>query len=145
MTACVRSVTFRRVRIIVTWDFTVAYTDFSAKLVDVWPDGHAQDLTEGILRASHRDSFQRTEPLTPGTLYPFALDLWSTSNVFLKGHRIRVEISSSNFPRFDRNLNINRNVEDGSASSNQAVRATNVVYHDADHPSAQRAGAAVRF
>ncbi len=107
-------------------------TDFTAKLVDVWPDGHAQNLTEGILRASHRESFERSDRLTPGTEYPFTIDLWSTSNVFLKGHRIRVEISSSNFPRFDRNLNTGKD----SSLGNQAIKATNVVYHDADHPSA---------
>jgi hypothetical protein len=80
-------------------------TDFTAKLVDVWPSGFAQNLTEGILRARFRNGTTKAEPLEPGKIYEYKIDLWSTSNVFLKGHKIRVEISSSNFPRFDRNLN----------------------------------------
>ena len=106
-------------------------TDFTAKLVDVWPDGYAQNLTEGILRASYRNSSGKPEALKPGQVYPFQIDLWSTSNVFLKGHRIRLEVSSSNFPRFDRNLNTGK-----SAAVDQAsVKATNTIYHDARYPS----------
>jgi putative CocE/NonD family hydrolase len=80
-------------------------TDFTAKLVDVRPDGYAQNLADGIVRARYRDS--RTNPalLIPGQVTRFTIDLWATSHVFLAGHRVRVEISSSNFPRFDRNLN----------------------------------------
>ena len=78
-------------------------TDFTAKLVDVWPNGYAQNLTEGIVRAVYRDSDAKPQALEPGKVYQFHIDLWSTSNVFLKGHKIRVEVSSSNFPRFDRN------------------------------------------
>ena len=69
-------------------------TDFTAKLVDVWPNGFAQNLTEGILRARYRES--TTGPaklLTPGKIYEYKIDLWSTSNVFLKGHIIRLEVS----------------------------------------------------
>jgi hypothetical protein len=107
-------------------------TDFTAKLVDVAPDGFAQNLTEGILRASYRESTAEAKPLVPGKIYEFKIDLWSTSNVFLKGHQIRVEVSSSNFPRFDRNLNTGK-----SASTDATfVKATNTVYHDAQHPSA---------
>ena len=80
-------------------------TDFTAKLVDVWPNGFAQNLTEGILRARYRNSPERVEFMNPGETYKLTLDLWATSNVFLKGHKLRLEISSSNFPRFDRNLN----------------------------------------
>lgn len=107
-------------------------TDFTAKLVDVWPNGFAQNLTEGILRARYRESKAIATPLVPGKIYEYQIDLWSTSNVFLKGHKIRVEISSSNFPRFDRNLNT------GKAANTDAdfVKATNTVYHDALHPSA---------
>src|SRR5438270_309772 len=79
-------------------------TDFTGKLVDVWPNGFAQNLTEGILRTRYRDSQEAPELMNPGQTYKFAIDLWSTSNVFRPGHRLRVEISSSNFPRFDRNL-----------------------------------------
>ncbi len=107
-------------------------TDFTAKLVDVWPDGFAQNLTEGIIRARYRDSQEQPLLLKPGQTYKFALDLWSTSNVFRKGHRLRLEISSSNFPRFERNSNTGEDL----ASSQKLVPATNSIYHDAEHPSA---------
>jgi putative CocE/NonD family hydrolase len=107
-------------------------TDFTAKLVDVWPNGYAQNLTEGILRARYRESTAEAKAIEPGKIYEYKIDLWSTSNVFLKGHRIRVEVSSSNFPRFDRNLNTGM---DGNTSETM-VKATNTVYHDAEHPSA---------
>jgi putative CocE/NonD family hydrolase len=107
-------------------------TDFTAKLVDVGPDGFAQNLTEGIIRARYRDSQENAELLKPGQVYKFTIDLWSTSNVFLKGHALRLEISSSNFPRFDRNLNTAEQPELGQ----QFASATNVIYHDAQHPSA---------
>ena len=80
-------------------------TDFTAKLVDVEPDGFARNLTDGIIRARYRVARQPAELLTPGQVYEFNIDLWATSNVFKKGHRIRLDVSSSNFPRFDRNLN----------------------------------------
>lgn len=80
-------------------------TDFTAKLVDVRPDGYAQNIADGILRARYRESLTHPTLLSPGQVYEFRIDLWATSHVFLPGHRIRVEISSSNFPRFDRNLN----------------------------------------
>jgi putative CocE/NonD family hydrolase len=107
-------------------------TDFLGKLVDVAPDGFAQNLTEGIIRARYRNGQEKAELMNPGQIYRFAIDLWSTSNVFLKGHALRLEISSSNFPRFDRNLNTG---EDGG-SGQKGVPATNTVYHDAEHPSA---------
>lgn len=108
-------------------------TDFTAKLVDVLPDGTAYNLTEGILRASYRGSTKAAPvPLEPGRVYEYTIDLWSTGNVFLKGHRIRVEVSSSNFPRFDRNLNTGQR----AATSATFVKAANTVLHDAAHPSA---------
>jgi putative CocE/NonD family hydrolase len=107
-------------------------TDFTAKLVDVGPDGFAQNLTEGIVRARYRDSQEKPEFLNPGQIYKFNVDLWSTSNVFRKGHRLRLEISSSNFPRFDRNLNTG----EAAAVAHGMVPATNTVYHDAEHSSA---------
>lgn len=107
-------------------------SDFTAKLVDVGPDGFAQNLTEGIIRARYRDSQEKPELMNPGQIYKFNIDLWSTSNVFRKGHVLRLEISSSNFPRFDRNLNTGEE----AAAAQRYVSATNVVYHDADHPSA---------
>ena len=107
-------------------------TDFTAKLVDVAPDGTAINLTEGILRAKYRDSQAAATPLEPGKVYPLTIDLWATSNLFKAGHRIRLEVSSSNFPRFDRNLNT------GEAAANSAkwAIATNRIVHDAAHPSA---------
>ncbi len=107
-------------------------TDFTGKLVDVWPDGFAQNLTEGIVRARYRDSQDKPQLMNPGQVYKFTIDLWSTSNVFRKGHRLRLEISSSNFPRFDRNLNTGEE----AAFARRHVSATNTIYHDAQHPSA---------
>ena len=80
-------------------------TDFTAKLVDVNPCGFARNLTDGIIRARFRESFTHEKMLAPSEVTEFTIDMWSTSNMFQKGHRIRVEISSSNFPRFDRNPN----------------------------------------
>ena len=80
-------------------------TDFTAKLVDVRPDGYAQNIADGILRARYRDSLSQPTLLRPDEPYEFRIDLWATSHVFLPGHRLRVEVTSSNFPRFDRNLN----------------------------------------
>jgi putative CocE/NonD family hydrolase len=107
-------------------------TDFAAKLVDVGPDGFAQNLTEGIVRARYRDSREKPVLMNPGQVYKFSIDLWSTSNVFRKGHVLRLEISSSNFPRFDRNLNTGED----AAFAQRFVSATNAVYHDSEHPSA---------
>jgi putative CocE/NonD family hydrolase len=107
-------------------------TDFTAKLVDVYPDGSAINITEGILRAKYRDSQETPTLLTPGKVYSLAIDLWATSNVFRAGHRIRLEISSSNFPRFDRNLNTG----ESAATSAKWASATNTILHDAAHPSA---------
>jgi len=107
-------------------------TDFTAKLVDVWPTGFAQNLTDGILRARYRNSHAAPELLKPGEVYKIRIDMWNTSNVFLAGHKLRVDISSSNFPRFDRNLNTGEN----AGRSSSMVKAENTVYHDAQHPSA---------
>jgi putative CocE/NonD family hydrolase len=106
-------------------------TDFTAKLVDVWPNGFAQNLTEGIVRARYRNSQEKPELLNPDETYRLAVDLWSTSNVFKKGHKIRLEISSSNFPRFDRNLNTGESGQFGTGM----VKATNTVLHDGEHAS----------
>ena len=80
-------------------------TDFTAKLVDVSPCGFARNLTDGIIRARYRESRSAAALMTPGKVYEFTIDLWSTANLFPAGHRIRLEVSSSNFPRFDRNPN----------------------------------------
>jgi putative CocE/NonD family hydrolase len=85
-------------------------TDFTAKLVDVYPDGRAIHISEGILRARHRKSLESVEFLQPGEVDEFRIAMAPTSNVFRRGHRVRLEISSSNFPRFDRNLNTGGNI-----------------------------------
>ena len=88
------------------WAISTAHdTDFTAKLVDVCEDGCARNLTDGIIRARYRDSMSDPTLITPNEPTCYNIDLWATSNCFKKGHRIRIEISSSNFPRFDRNSN----------------------------------------
>jgi len=108
-------------------------TDFTGKLVDVFPDGSAIYLTDGILRARYRTSLAQPALLEPGAVYEVTLDLSVTSNVFLPGHRIRLEISSSNFPRFDRNTNTGGVIAEEALA--QAVVATNHVFHGPGHPS----------
>jgi putative CocE/NonD family hydrolase len=106
-------------------------TDFTAKLVDVRPDGYAQNLADGILRARYRESRLRPSSLTPGQVYALTIDLWATSHVFLPGHRLRLEVSSSNFPRFDRNLNTGED----QATGTRWQTATQTVFHDRRYPS----------
>ncbi len=101
-------------------------TDFTAKLVDVFPTGEARNLTDGILRLRYRESLEKAVPARPGEVYPITIDAGVTSNQFGKGHRIRVEISSSNFPRFDRNPNTGRPVAD----EKELRRAVQTVYHE---------------
>lgn len=107
-------------------------TDFTAKLTDVYPDGRSMLVLDGIIRARHRGSMRSEELLEPGKVYDLRIDLWSTSIVFNAGHRIRVDISSSNAPRFDPNPNTG---EPFRASERTAI-AENTIYHDAAHPSA---------
>jgi uncharacterized protein len=110
---------------------TARDTDFTAKLVDVHPNGFAQNLQDGIIRARNRVAGKPAQLIEPGKVYEYTIDLWATSNVFLPGHRIRVEVASSNFPRFDRNLNTG----DVAATGTQVARATQTIYHDPDRPS----------
>jgi hypothetical protein len=107
-------------------------TDFTGMLVDVWPNGFAQNLTSGILRVRYRNSQEKMELANPGEIYHLIVDLWATSNVFLAGHKLRLEVSSSNFPRFDRNLNTGEE----QARAMRMIKATNLIYHDKAHPSA---------
>jgi uncharacterized protein len=107
-------------------------TDFTAKLVDVAPDGFAMNVAEGILRMRYRDSRERAVLMNPGQVYKVMLDLWATSNLFLRGHSLRLEISSSNFPRFDRNFNTGGDIK----FARKFVTATNTILHDEQHPSA---------
>ncbi len=106
-------------------------TDFTAKLVDVRPDGYAHNLQDGIVRARYRTS--RTEPslMDPGRVYEFTIDLWATSHLVKAGHRLRVEISSSNFPRFDRNPNTGAPL----GRDSRLDVANQTIYHRADYPS----------
>ncbi len=106
-------------------------TDFVAKLVDVFPDGRAINMCEGILRARYRDSFSHPEPLDAGRVYALSIDLVGTSNVFLKGHRIRVDVTSSHFPEFDRNPNTG----EPFGTSAHVRAAHQEVYHSAAHAS----------
>ena len=106
-------------------------TDFTAKLVDVHPDGYAVNLCDNIMRARYHESREYQTLLEPGKVYEFTVDVWMTSNVFLKGHRIRVDVSSSNFPRFDRNPNT------GSpfGQDTELRVAHQTILHDEAHPS----------
>lgn len=108
-------------------------TDFTGKLVDVYPDGRAMLLTDGILRARYRGGFEKSEMLTPGEVYRIEIDLVATANVFAAGHRIRLEVSSSNFPRFDRNTNTGGVIATETEADFKI--ATNEVLHDVDNPS----------
>lgn len=106
-------------------------TDFTGRLLDVHPDGRAIAIRDGIIRASFRNGPRNTSNIEPGKVYKYSIDLGPTSNVFLKGHRIRVEISSSNFPRFDRNLNTGGNF----ATETTWVKADQTIHHSSEYPS----------
>jgi putative CocE/NonD family hydrolase len=108
-------------------------TDFTGKLVDVHPDGRAELLTDGILRARYRESFARPVLMQPGRVYALRIDLGATSNVFLSGHRIRLEVSSSNFPRFDRNSNTGGTI--ATERAEDFMPAINRIHHNTEYPS----------
>jgi len=112
-------------------------TDFTAKLIDVhppWPDfpaGIDMNIEDGIIRARFRNSLEKQELMKPGVVSEFTVKLYPTSNVFKAGHRIRLDISSSNFPRFD----VNPNTGEPLNGHRRMITATNTIYHDAAHPS----------
>jgi putative CocE/NonD family hydrolase len=112
-------------------------TDFTAKLLDIyppspaWPGGFDLNLADGIIRARFRESLQRETLLQPGQIYPFTIRLYPTSNLFKKGHRIRVDISSSNYPRFD----LNPNTGEPLNAHHRLLIATNTIHHSAQYPS----------
>jgi len=112
-------------------------TDFTVKLIDVYPpsedypEGYAMNLTDSIIRARYRDSWERAQMMKPGEIYRFTITLYPTSNLFKAGHRVRLDISSSNFPRFD----LNPNTGEPLGGSIQTLVARNTVYHDRPHPS----------
>ena len=112
-------------------------TYFTAKLIDVYPSsedfpgGFDLAINDGILRTRFRESLSKEVLMEPGRIYPITIKLYPTSNVFKKGHRIRIDVSSSNFPRFD----VNPNTGEPLNNNRRSVVATNTVYHDAEHPS----------
>jgi putative CocE/NonD family hydrolase len=106
-------------------------TDFTGKLIDVWPEGMAYHVAEGIIRARYRRSSRKSELLTPGEVYEYDIDLGFTSNVFKVAHRIRIEISSSHSPKWERNLNTGNPIGEDADSK----IAAQTIYHDTKHAS----------
>ena len=111
---------------------SVPDTDFTALLADVDASGYARFLTDGIVRARYRTATSQPEEVVPGKVYKYVIDLWATANVFKAGHRVRLYLSSSNFPRFNRNLNTGEDI----MMSTRSVRAHQTIYHDREHSSA---------
>ena len=108
-------------------------TDFVARLVDVYPNGYAQNLNDGIIRARYRNFSKGEQPtlIEPGKAYEYEIDLWATSNVFKAGHAIRLDITSSNFPRWDRNPNTGHDI----GADDELAVAHQTILHDSEHPS----------
>jgi len=106
-------------------------TDFMAKLLDVWPEGFAERLTDGMVRTRFRTGMDRPQLIEPGKVNAYDIDLWNTCQMFLKGHRIRVEVASAAFPKYDRNPNTG----DPLGKSARIETAEQHIYHDAEHPS----------
>ena len=119
------------VRLLLHASSSAVDTDFSAKLVDVHPSGFCQRLCDSIIRARYREGVDRAVLMEPGTVYEFDIDMWNTSQVILAGHRLRLEVSSSAFPKYDRNLNTGEDIGTGT----RMQTAENRVWHDAAHPS----------
>ncbi len=120
-----------RVKVVLYAASTARDCDFTAKLVDVFPDGRAFNLADGIIRAAHRKSMAVRELLVPGEVEEYEIDLWSIANCFRQGHRIRLEIAGSNFPQMARN---NQTGSD-PASDTELKIARQTVYHDRLRPS----------
>lgn len=106
-------------------------TDFVAKLVDVYPDGAAYNIAEGVIRARYRNGLLSPAPVVPGEVNAYVIDMANVSNVFRKGHRLRLDVASSNFPRIDRNMNTGNPFGEDA----EGVPAVQTVYHDAIYPS----------
>jgi putative CocE/NonD family hydrolase len=106
-------------------------TDFWAQLVDVFPNGYSMHLTEGIIRGRYRNSLEKQELLEPERIYEIDIDLWVTSTVFQRDHRVGLDISSSSFPKYDRNPNT------GSPFGTDTTLkvANQKIYHDLEHLS----------
>jgi putative CocE/NonD family hydrolase len=103
------------------------------KLVDVYPDGPAINLTDGVLRARYRESLERPSPIVAGEVYEYEVKMRATSNVFKAGHRIRIDVSSSNFPMYDRNPGNGKPGRD--ARLTDLVARPHTVFHDSGRPS----------
>ena len=112
---------------------SAADADFTAKLVDVWPDGRAMSVTDGIVRARYRAGNGRADPVAPGQVYEYTIDLIATSQVFKAGHRLRVDVASSNFPCYDRNPG--NGASAATATEADFTVAEQVICHDAERPS----------
>jgi putative CocE/NonD family hydrolase len=106
-------------------------TDLSVRLCDVYPDGRSMLIAEGMQRLRHRRSTAQPQPLTPGQIEEVTVDCWSTSQIFNTGHRVRVTITSSNYPRFD----VNPGTGQPWTDNGEKVKQTNRIYCDAEHPS----------
>lgn len=106
-------------------------TDFAVKLTEVSPDGRSIIIQDSIIRARYRESREKETLLNPGEIYEFTIDLGTTSNIFNKGNRIRVDVSSSNYPRFDNNPNTGNKW----GTDSETIIAENMIYHDPEHPS----------
>jgi len=111
---------------------SVVDTDFTALLVDVAPDGYARFLTDGIVRARYRNRTTEASQVIPREVTKYTIDMWATGNVFKSGHRIRLYVSSSNFPRFNRNLNTGEDI----VVSTRSLKAHQTIYHDSKFSSA---------
>lgn len=120
-----------RVKLVLWASCDAPDTDFVAKLCDVYPDGRSFNICEGILRARFREGFAKEKPMEPGKVYRFEIDLWSTSIVFNRGHRIRVHVTSSNAPAFDPNPNTGEPFR----ASERTRPANNTIYMDAQRAS----------
>jgi len=107
-------------------------TDFTAKLIDVHPDGSTMLILDGVIRARYRESTRYETLMDPGTIYEFTIDVGDISHLVETGHRIQVDISSSNFPRRDRNTNTGNPLY--TDTQEDIVVAENTIYHDAEHP-----------
>jgi putative CocE/NonD family hydrolase len=119
------------VRLVLHVSSSAVDTDFTAKLVDVHPGGFCQRLCDSVVRGRLREGVDHEVPMEPGTVYELDIDMWNTCQVFRAGHRIRLEVSSSAFPKYDRNLNTG----EGGGEATRMVVAENRVWHDAAHPS----------
>ena len=110
---------------------TAKDTDFMGMLIDVWPEGYAQRLIDGMVRARYRDGMDKASLIAPGKDYAYTLDLWNTCQTFKKGHRIRLQIASSAFPKYDRNAQTGDNL----AKATTLQKAEQRIYHDKNRPS----------